>query len=130
MSGRRWFRALVVAAVAVVASLCPATFAAAERTPSRLLVTASEWRFVLSKGKIRGGPAIVQLYNSGEDPHNLRIRRASGGAVRRIGQLDPGEAGSVQLRLGRGKRYRLWCSLPQHRDRGMKATLKVARKRR
>lgn len=130
MSGRRRVRALLVTTAAVGASLCAATVAAAEKTPSRLLVTASEWRYVLSKGKIRGGPAIVQLYNGGEDPHNLRIRRASGGAVRRIGQLEPGEAGSVELRLGRGKRYRLWCSLPQHRDRGMKATLKVARKRR
>ncbi len=130
MSGRRRLRALLVTTAAVAVSLCATSAVAAEKPPSRLLVTASEWRYVLSKGKILGGPAIVQLYNGGEDPHNLRIRRASGGAVRRIGQLDPGEAGSVQLWLGRGKRYRLWCSLPQHRDRGMKATLKVARKRR
>ena len=130
MSGSRGIRALVAAIAVAAASLGSATVAAAERTPSRLLVTASEWRYVLSQGKLPGGPAIVQLYNGGEDPHNLRIRRASGGAVRRIGQLDPGEAGSVELRLGRGKRYRLWCSLPEHRDRGMRATLKVQRRRR
>jgi hypothetical protein len=130
MSRRRAVGALAAAiAIAAVALGC-ATFAAAERTPSRLLVTASEWRYVLSRAKLRGGPAIIQLYNGGEDPHNLRIRRASGGAVRRIATLEPGEAGSVELRLGRGKRYRLWCSLPEHRDRGMKATLKVARARR
>jgi hypothetical protein len=130
MSGRRVIRALAAATATVAALLCCATVAAADRTPARLLVTASEWRYVLSQAKLPRGPAIIQLYNGGEDPHNLRIRRASGGAVRRIGKLNPGEAGSVELRLSRGKRYRLWCSLPQHRDRGMKATLKVARARR
>ena len=130
MSGRRRFRILAAAATAAIAvSLCCATVATA-RTPARLLVTASEWRYVLSQPKLPRGPAIIQLFNGGEDPHNLRIRRASGGAVRRIAMLEPGEAGSVELRLGRGKRYRLWCSLPEHRDRGMKATLKVARARR
>jgi uncharacterized cupredoxin-like copper-binding protein len=42
--------------------------------------------------------------------------------------LEPGETGERELFLGRGKRYRLWCSLPFHRERGMRATLKISRR--
>jgi hypothetical protein len=127
MSGRWRFRILAAAAMAAIAvSLCCATVATA-RTPARLLVTASEWRYVLSQPKLPRGPAIIQLFNGGEDPHDLRIRRASGGAVRRVAKVGPSGTGAVELRLSRGRRYRLWCSPPQHRERGMKATLKVAR---
>jgi hypothetical protein len=104
--------------------------AARQRPPSRLLVTASEWQLVLSRPKLGKGPAIVQLHNDGEDPHNLRIRRVDGGRTRAIDTLEPGEVGQLELWLRRGRRYRLWCSLPRHRERGMRATLKVAKKRR
>jgi hypothetical protein len=102
----------------------------AKRLPSRMLVTASEWSYVLSRTKLRPGPAIIELYNRGEDPHNLRIRRADGkGRIGRIGKAGADEGARLEFRLKRGRRYRLWCSLPTHRKRGMKATLKVRRKR-
>lgn len=44
------------------------------------------------------------------------------------GLPEPGETGERELFLGRGKRYRLWCSLPFHRERGMRATLKISRR--
>lgn len=99
------------------------------KAPSRMLVNADEWSLVLSRTKLGPGPAIIEMYNRGEDPHNLRVRRAAGGAVRRIAELGPDGRGSLEMRLRRGSRYRLWCSLPAHRERGMKATLRVARKR-
>jgi uncharacterized cupredoxin-like copper-binding protein len=34
------------------------------------------------------------------------------------------------VRLKRGSTYQLWCSLPQHRERGMEATLRVGKRRR
>jgi uncharacterized cupredoxin-like copper-binding protein len=34
----------------------------------------------------------------------------------------------LTVRLSRG-RYRLWCSLPGHRELGMRATLRVSRTR-
>lgn len=115
--------------VAVLTLAGASGLASAGKTPSRVLVTASEWNFVLSQPKLPPGPTILQIYNRGEDPHNLRIRRANGGPVRRIGQQEPGATGQLEFRLQRGKRYRLWCSLPNHRGLGMKATLKVSRKR-
>jgi hypothetical protein len=104
----------------------PAT--AAERPPSRLLVTAAEWSLILSQGKIDPGASIVQMYNRGEDPHNLRIQRRDGGPVRRIAEQEPEATGQLETRFRKGARYRLWCSLEGHEALGMKATLKVRRR--
>ncbi len=122
-------RALIGAGVAVLTLAGTHGLASAGKTPSRILVSASEWHYVLSQPKLPTGPVIIQMYNRGEDPHNLRIRRANGGPVRRIGKQQPGRTGQLELRLRGGTRYRLWCSLPHHRERGMKATLRVSRKR-
>lgn len=111
-----------------LAALFGGSAPAAEDPPSRLLVTASEWSLVLSRGEIDPGRAIIQMYNRGEDPHNLRLRKRSGGAVRRIAELEPAATGQLEMRLKKGARYRLWCSLEGHRELGMKATLKVRRR--
>ncbi len=97
--------------------------------PSRMLVTASEFRYVLSRATIAPGPALIEMYNRGEDPHNLRIKRLGRKRVWRIPRTEPGESGELELRLRRGRRYLLWCSLPAHRERGMDAELRARRKR-
>lgn len=102
--------------------------AAAKGSPSRLLVTASEFSYVLSRAKLPPGPALIELYNGGEDPHNLRIKRQGRKRVWRTPRLEPAEVGEVELRLRRGRRYVLWCSLPAHRERGMEAKLRARRR--
>lgn len=106
--------------------------ARAERTPppSRLLVNSMEWSYVLSRSELPPGPAIVDLYNRGEDPHDLMIRRIGGTAERSAGVTAPGQLATIEMKLRRGSRYELWCTLDEHRERGMEATLKVTRKRR
>lgn len=100
------------------------------KTPSRLLVTGQEWSLTLSSPKVKRGPAIIEFYNRGEDPHDLKIRRFGKKRTLAFAELGPGETGRLETRLKRGSRYRLWCSLPSHRERGMKSVLKVSRKRR
>jgi hypothetical protein len=123
-------RAAAVAAALAVAGSAEATAKPVDDPPARLLVTAREWSLALSKQKIDPGPAIVQLYDFGEDPHDLAIQRVGGAKVFRIPEILPGETGTLNLRMRRASRYRLWCSLPEHAERGMTTSLRTARKNR
>lgn len=98
------------------------------RGPARLLVTAEEWRLRLSRPKLRKGRAIIQLFNRGEDVHDLRLRRV--GRTRKVGTEDtaPGGTAKIRTKLRRG-RYVLWCSIPGHRALGMEAVLKVRKRK-
>jgi hypothetical protein len=99
--------------------------------PSRLLVSGDEFHLTLSRGEIAPGHAIIQLLNRGEDDHDLRLRRITrrpGAPIARWPVTAPGEVSELSLRLRTG-RYRLWCSLPGHRALGMRATLRVSRRR-
>lgn len=94
--------------------------------PARVQVGADEFRYSLSRQTIKAGPAIVQLANYGEDEHDLRMQRTGGTRIYRIGKIGPGKIGELEARFLPG-RFRLWCSLADHRARGMTATLRVTR---
>jgi plastocyanin len=113
-------RRLVLAAL--VSAACAAPAHASD--PARLLVEAREFNFTLSRARIDAGPAIIQLANRGEDPHDLRITRIGGRRRATIAKVLPGELGEWDGRLRRG-RYRLVCTLEGHRALGMRATLRV-----
>ena len=88
-------------------------------------MAADEFSFALSRPWIRSGPAIVQLVNYGEDDHDVAIRRArQGSRTFRTAVIRPGRLGRIETRLAPG-RYLLWCTLADHRRRGMTGTLVV-----
>lgn len=114
----------LLASVAVVAVACTSATAAAP-SPARLQVTATEFHLVLSRSRIPAGQTVVGLVNLGEDDHDLALRRAVPGArTLTVRTVTPGAFRERQLRLAPG-RYRLWCTLADHRARGMRATLRV-----
>lgn len=118
-------RAVALAVAALAALTLPA--AAATPPPARVQVAAQEFSFTLSRLRIQTGPAIVELANFGEDPHDLYLRRTAEGApTLRIRIVGPGKQGYLRARLAPG-RFRLWCSLADHAERGMRATLLVTR---
>jgi hypothetical protein len=92
--------------------------------PARLQVGADEFGYMLSRPSSPAGPAIVQLANFGEDEHDLRLRRAGGTRTYVLGEVRPGRIGELEARFLPG-RFTLWCSLADHRARGMSATLVV-----
>ena len=98
-------------------------------SPARVQVGADEFGYMLSRPAIPAGPAIVQLANFGEDEHDLRLRRKGGTRTYRIGKVRPGKVGELEARFLAG-RFTLWCSLADHRKRGMNATLVVSPRRR
>jgi hypothetical protein len=128
-----WRTAVVVASTSMATTISaavgvsPASPEPHAAAPARLLVSASEFRFTLSRSRIQRGRAIVQLLNRGEDDHDLRLRRISrnGNPVARWAITRPGDLSQLSLRLSPG-RYRLWCSLPGHRAAGMSTALRVS----
>ena len=124
-------RPLALAACCLALLIAPAATLAAPVAdpPSRLLVTAREYSLTLSRAKLPAGPAIVQLYNYGEDTHDLNLQRTGSDRVFEVGDVEPGETGSVELRLRRGSHYRLWCAIDPHASLGMVTTLKTKPKR-
>jgi uncharacterized cupredoxin-like copper-binding protein len=127
--GRHRLAALAACGLAYAAiALAPAH--GATPGPTRVLVRGEEYDLLLSQLKVNPGDAIVELYNAGEDSHDLQIQRTGDGDQLSIGELPPGELGELALHLRRDSRYVMWCSLANHRELGMEASLRVSRKRR
>lgn len=96
-------------------------------TPARLGVQAEEFHLVLSRPSVRAGVVEIELQNTGQDPHDLRLRRVGGHHTFTIPVTQPGARRTIAIHLKPG-RYRLWCSLADHRSLGMQAVLRVRRR--
>ncbi len=98
--------------------------AAAMATP--VGVNLTEWQVALGRVRVPAGRVTFNITNVGEDGHDFVVRRD--GEVRaRVRELRPGEQTSKTVRLRRG-RYVLFCSLPKHEKRGMRARLRAVRR--
>jgi plastocyanin len=123
---RRATLAVVALAAAGLVAAPGASSATGEpQFPSRLLVTADEWSLALSRTKIAPGESIVELYNRGEDAHDVRIKRAGRSSYVPIPETGSEQSSRIRTRFKAGKRYVLWCSLDGHRALGMEAKLAV-----
>ena len=111
-------------AVALAACVLAGPAAAALPPLTRVQVTAKEFYFSLSRQTVAAGPAIIQLVNFGEDPHDLRLQRVGGAHIAGTPEVQPGDYYNLHVRLLRGK-YMLWCSIANHRALGMQAVLVV-----
>lgn len=96
-----------------------------EPEANRLAVKAAEFYFVLSRPSVEPGVVTIELNNRGEDPHNLNLLLEGGGGEALVLPETDSEARSLaSFDLPAGK-YKLWCSLPEHEEQGMTATLQV-----
>ena len=108
----------------IVGAVVTSSAAAKPPTPARAQASATEFRLTLSRTTINRGPAIIELVNYGQDDHDLALRRVGGTRTYRIALVHPGKTGELETRLRAG-RYVVWCTLADHRARGMRATLRV-----
>jgi hypothetical protein len=97
------------------------------RPPARVQVVAQEFRYSLSRSKVRAGRVIVELVNRGQDTHDLDLRRIGGTKIFHFPDVQPGQVIDRELKLVPG-RYMLWCTVADHRERGMHAVLRVVRR--
>jgi plastocyanin len=97
---------------------------AAPPPPARVQVVAQEFRFALSRQTIKAGWAIIEFRNTGEDAHDLQLRRVGGTRVYAFPVMQAGQTVDRQFKLLPGT-YRLACGVANHRALGMQATLVV-----
>ena len=107
-------------------SLAPAPRADVRRRfPTRVQVTAKEFYYTLSSRRPPSpGAAVIEFVNYGEDPHDMRVQRVGGGRLYKTPVMQPGGTTTSRIELVPG-RYRLWCSIANHRQLGMQAVLVV-----
>lgn len=93
--------------------------------PARVQVLAKEYSLTLSRSEVPAGKVTVELVNGGEDPHNLHLEeptaRTEAGA---FPTSAPKTHPDLTFELKPGS-YTLFCALPEHEAKGMKATLTV-----
>jgi plastocyanin len=118
----KFFFAASAAVVVLLAGSASATVA-----PARVQVSAKEFFYSLSRRTVVAGPAIVELVNFGQDPHDLRMERIGGGRLWKTPLVFPGAYFDLNATLVPG-RYRLWCSIANHRQLGMQAVLTVVKR--
>lgn len=95
----------------------------APRTGQEIVVTETDYRISLPDGNPGPGTHVFTVRNQGGDSHDLVIR-GPGVDDARTPVIEPGGQGSVTATLQAGE-YTLWCSVGNHRERGMETTLTV-----
>jgi hypothetical protein len=95
--------------------------------PYAIQVQAIEFGLLLSKTTVSAGNVRVEFNLSrAEDPHNLFLVRTDGtGPAYSFDEQPSGAVVAKTLRLTSGK-WKLFCALPEHEGKGMRATLTVA----
>jgi plastocyanin len=126
---KHWWTCVPVAAAPAAsvptAPAAPAPQPEPEPEANRLAVKGVEYYFVLSRPSVRAGEVTIELNNQGEDPHNLNLRPVgSSEEPQQIAETDSQQRTVATFDLPAGK-YHLWCSLPQHEEKGMATTLVV-----
>jgi hypothetical protein len=112
--------------VGIAIGVAAAAVGIAGAAPAHLFVNAKEYSLVLSRQRLAPGDARIQLYNGGEDAHDLRLKRVGGTRTLSIRATVPGNVTELRTMLRSGT-WKLWCSLPGHAAAGMRATLTVRR---
>jgi len=86
-------------------------------------VQSGEFYLRLSRSSVLAGDVRVEFDNTrGEDPHDLKLVRGS--TLHSFDEQPSGGITAKTLRLSAGT-WQLFCALPEHAERGMKAQLSV-----
>ena len=87
-------------------------------------VTAFEYGLILSRTSVPAGKVAFNFVNSGQDEHNFNALSGEGSLVGQLPNTESKAVRNLTIEMRHGK-YTLFCSLPEHESKGMKATLTV-----
>jgi uncharacterized cupredoxin-like copper-binding protein len=121
---RRGLAGLVVLVALGLGGLATGVLAASgstgDRSVTKVTVTATEFRFVLSRRSVPTGTVVFTVVNAGKLSHDFEI----GG--RRTPLLAPGRSATLRVTFGKKGRYAYRCTVGGHAAAGMKGVLVVA----
>ncbi len=87
-------------------------------------MSAVEYHFTLSRTTVPAGKVIIEFVDNGQDEHNLNAEGEGGALAATFATEVPKAVTRKTVELHPGS-YTLFCSLPEHEAKGMKATLTV-----
>lgn len=105
----------VLAGTATVAAIAPT---AQGTSSAKYTVTMTDFKFKFSPARVTAGTHAIAVVNRGEATHDLKL------AGKKTKLLNPGQRATLRVTLKKG-RYPFLCTVPGHRQLGMKGTLVV-----
>jgi len=109
--------ALLVTAISL--ALAPAAISKPAATKATtVLVTAKEFKFVLSKRSVPKGAVVFKVKNSGKLPHDFKI------SGKKTPMVKPGATVTLRVTLTKGAKTYI-CTVPGHSAAGMKGSLRA-----
>jgi Copper binding proteins, plastocyanin/azurin family len=118
-------RLYLLAGAVVIGLLGVATagfVARASATKTTVTVTEKEFSITLTPRRVPVGVVRFVIHNKGLYSHALAVK--VGTVTKRTTLIKPGKTATLTVTLKKGKTT-LWCPVPGHAARGMKATLAV-----
>jgi uncharacterized cupredoxin-like copper-binding protein len=89
-------------------------------SPTKISVTATEFRFKLTKLSVRHGTVVVfTVKNKGSIGHDFKI------AGKKTKVLGAGKSATLRVTFKKAGKYRYVCTVPGHAAAGMKGSFRV-----
>jgi uncharacterized cupredoxin-like copper-binding protein len=110
---------LVVLALSTLV-VSASVFAATEKTSATTVrVSATEFKFTLSKKVVARGTVTFRVVNTGAISHDFKI------AGKKTPVIAAGKSATLKVVFRKAGKYRYLCTLPTHATAGMKGVLTV-----
>jgi len=111
-------RFMSAAALLVVLGIvvAPALGARTHASVTAVTVTATEFKFKLSKLTVPHGKVTFTVVNKGKIPHDFKING------KKTALVSPGKSAKLTVTFAKGK-FKYLCTVPGHAGLGMKGTL-------
>jgi plastocyanin len=111
--------AVLVAAALVAGIVTPGSKAASDVTTTRVRVTATEFKYVLSRKTAPKGLIVFTLVNKGKLAHDFKI------AGKRTAKIGPGKTAILRVTITTKSRRPYLCTVLGHAAAGMKGVFAV-----
>jgi uncharacterized cupredoxin-like copper-binding protein len=120
---RRTFT-LIAACAAVLVPGAGSALAApshhAAKSATTITVTATEFKFKLSKASVPKGSVTFKLVNKGKVPHDFKING------KKTPTIAGGKTASITVKFAKAGKFPYLCTIPGHAAAGMKGSFTVS----